>query len=65
MHIKVVGVLLGLFRGAMGCTPKDAGPAEPSYAFSTKLEGVSMEEALDKVEVTRSSRCKRPSSFNR
>jgi|GEM_PF-2166069 len=54
MRIMVVGVLLGLLFEMTGCTSKDterAAPsgadpraAEPSYAFSKKLEGVSVEE---------------------
>ncbi len=58
--------LLILLVGAMGCTSKNTEPTQPkaaepatgesadtenpSYAFSKKLEGVSMEEALRRVE---------------
>jgi uncharacterized protein (DUF302 family) len=65
MPIRAVALLL-LLVGAMGCTSKDTEPVEPkaaeaatgepaetegpSYAFSKKLEGVSMEEALRRVE---------------
>lgn len=65
MHRTAVALLI-LLVGAMGCTSKDTESAErkaaepatgepaatedPSYAFSKKLEGVSMEEALRRVE---------------
>jgi len=65
MPIRAVALLL-LLVGAMGCTSKHTEPVEPkaaeaatgepaktegpSYAFSKKLEGVSMEEALRRVE---------------
>lgn len=60
MRIMVVGVLLSLLFKMTGCTSKDTERAAPSgaepravelsYAFFKKLEGVSVEEALRRVE---------------